>query len=281
VKKDGATREVRLDRWDAGKGWSKRRDRLAVEEPLEIRLDTKPVSVTMRTPGFDTELAAGYLYTEGIVKSAAQIARIVPYPRNPDGNVIDVFLASGVEADLRRLARSSVSTSSCGLCGKTSIDSIRLARPPLRKRFVVARDALLELPERMRQSQPAFDSTGGLHAAALFDTAGNLKVLREDIGRHNAVDKVIGHALLERWPDIETSLLVVSGRASFEILQKALVAGIAFICAVSAPSNLAAELARKSGQTLVGFLRPGRFNVYSGRRRIADKRREPRGIAPR
>ncbi len=185
---------------------------------------------------------------------------------------MDVFIADDAEIDRTRLARRGVSLSSCGLCGKTSIDAVRLRCAAVRKRFTVDRDTILGLQDQMRHGQTAFESTGGLHAAALFDARGVLRVLREDIGRHNAVDKVIGHAFLGEWQDLDAMVLVVSGRASFEIVQKALAARIAFVCAVSAPSQLAVELAQESGQTLVGFLRPGRFNVYAGRKRIGPAR---------
>ena len=255
--------------YDHGLGWKHKLDALALEEPLEVRVDTRPVSVTMRTPGHDEELAAGFLITEGILRSGADIARFQRHPRNDHGSVIDVQLRADVRVDLGRLTRHVFAGSSCGLCGKAAIEAVRAIHPPLPPTsFVVGAAWLLGLPGRMREGQSGFETTGGLHAAALFEAGGKLWVLREDVGRHNAVDKVVGErAISGAWP-AERSVLVVSGRLSFEILQKALAAGIGFVAAVSAPSSLAVQFARESGQTLVGFLREGRFNVYAGAGRI-------------
>ena len=256
-------------RYRAGCAPVRRSDELAVEEPLEIQVDTRPVSVTMRTPGHDDELAAGFLLTEGILHARADVSGITPYARNEKQNVIGVFLAPDVTVDFAQLTRHVFASSSCGLCGKATIDAVHQHFPPVRGKFRIALNTLLSLPARMRERQETFDRTGGLHAAALFDAQGQLLVLREDVGRHNAVDKVIGHAFLGGQFPLDQQLLLVSGRASFEILQKALAAHIPVVCAVSAPSSLAVEFARASGQTLVGFLRGEGMNVYAHPRRIA------------
>ncbi len=255
--------------FERASGWREVTDAVASEEPLEIRVDTRPVSVTMRTPGHDEELAAGFLVTEGVLRSGEEIARFHRHPRSATGSVLDVHLQPDVCVDLGRLTRHVFAASSCGLCGKAAIEAVRGMHPPVEDDFVVGEEWLLGLPGRMREVQATFETTGGLHAAALFDAAGgSLRMLREDVGRHNAVDKVVGHeAMAGRLPARRTALMV-SGRLSFEILQKALAAGIALVAAVSAPSSLAVEFARESGQTLVGFLREGRFNVYAGRQRI-------------
>jgi FdhD protein len=234
-------------------------DQVAVEEPLEIRLDGHPVAVVMRTPGHDEELAAGFLLTEGIVSSVDQLRKIEP---RPEENRVLVFLADGVAVDLGRLTRHLFTGSSCGLCGKATLEAIFTDFPPIESGTEVSDAVLLAAPAKLRAAQTTFESTGGLHAAGVFTKDGELLVLREDIGRHNAVDKVIGHALLHGI-DLKPTLLLVSGRLSFEIMQKALAARIPAVAAISAPSSLAVEFARKSGQTLIGFLRPPVFNRYS------------------
>jgi len=244
------------------------RDELAIEEPLEIRIDSRPVVVTMRTPGNDEELAAGFLFTEGLIRSRGDVRAIRKNTRNRTGNSLDVFLDPSVAVDLARLARRSFAASSCGVCGKESIRAVRRRLPPVKSRLVVDGRLLLQLPDRLRAAQPAFERTGGLHAAGIFTRDGTLVVAREDIGRHNAVDKVIGHGLLNGLLPFDDRVLVVSGRASFEIMQKSLAARIPVVCAVSAPSSLAAQFARESGQTLVGFLRKERMNIYARRARI-------------
>lgn len=254
--------------WDSGGPPRRRPEELAVEEPLEIQVDTRPVSVTMRTPGHDAELAVGFLLSEGLIKTQADLRQIKPHPRNRNGNTLNVFLAPDVTVDFARLTRHVFASSSCGLCGKASIAAVHQHFPAVRGKFSVAARTLLALPERMRLCQEAFDRTGGLHAAALFTSDGELVVLREDVGRHNAVDKVLGFGLLNGRLPFDRHVLMVSGRASFEILQKALAARVAVVCAVSAPSSLAVEFARRSGQTLVGFLRGQRMNVYSGKSRV-------------
>jgi FdhD protein len=250
-------------------------DNLAVEEPLEIRVGGVAVSVTMRTPGDDFELAAGFLFTERIIARRDDIARVA-YAQGPDGhdsnNVVDVTLQAGKVVDLARLQRHFFAASSCGVCGKASICAVRVggirrSRSALR----VAPEVLCRLPDVVRAAQTVFDCTGGLHAAALFDAAGTLVSTREDIGRHNAVDKIVGNALLEGRLPLSECILFVSGRGAFEIVQKALVAGIPVVASVSAPSSLAVELARENGLTLVGFLRGQQFVVYSGAARVGVK----------
>jgi FdhD protein len=253
--------------WKSGAPPRTVRDFLAVEEPLEIQIDTRPVSVTMRTPGHDEELAAGFLFSEAIITSRTQIASIVPYPRNEAGNAINVMLQPEVAIDFARLTRHVFASSSCGLCGKATIQAVHQHFPPIEGGLEVEAKVLLALPDVLRKAQSTFDETGGLHAAGLFSLHGELLVAREDVGRHNAVDKVLGYALLQNLP-LDRHILMVSGRASFEILQKSLAARIPLLAAVSAPSSLAVEFAQESGQTLVGFLREERMNVYSHPKRV-------------
>jgi len=245
-------------------------DYLVGEEPLEIRIGTRPISVTMRTPGHDLELAAGFLLTEGVINGSDQIISLCQVTsRGQKRNVVRVDLRAGVKIDSARLRRNFTATSSCGLCGKASIDAVRvrgIARPNPDLR--VSPDVLCLLPEALRSSQTLFGRTGGPHAAGLFDARGRLVALREDVGRHNAVDKLIGWALLEKRLPLRESLLLVSGRGSFEIVQKALTAGIPIVACISAPSSLAVQLAWEFGLTLVGFLRGKRFVLYAGERRV-------------
>ena len=257
-------------------------DVLAVEEPLEIRLGVvegsitrfHPISITMRTPGSDPELAAGFLYTEGIVSCAEDIASIDAHgPLSGDAgarNITVVNLAPGVSPDLRKLQRNFYTTSSCGVCGKASLDAVRVgsirSRPTTGTRVSI--DAMHRLPHRLRADQSDFALTGGLHAAALFDAAGEMLAVQEDVGRHNALDKLIGRRLLDREP--LRDVVLVSSRASFELVQKAVVAGVPVLAAVGAPTSLAVELAQEFDLTLIGFLRDGRFNVYSGEHRLTD-----------
>jgi FdhD protein len=273
-----------------------RADEVATEEPLEIRLRAaglgtegvlpvfsrraqggrdRTVAITMRTPGADPELAAGFLYGEGIVRSKDDIASLGRCD-DPDldeekrGNIVVVSLKAGVLPDLQGLERHFYTTSACGVCGKASLDSLRLQGvPPIPPGPVVAAEVLYGLPQKLQAAQGVFSATGGLHAAALFDPLGNLHAAREDVGRHNALDKLVGWALLEGRVPLRDTVLMVSGRTSFEILQKSLMAGLGFVCAVSAPSSLAVRLAQEFGITLVGFLRGQRFNVYAHPERIA------------
>ena len=258
-------------------------DDVAVEEPLEIQLSSaspggaaaKSVSITMRTPGNDAELAVGFLFTEAIITNASQISDVThcgaPAPDSGVRNVIRVQLQPDVEVDLGRLERHFYTTSSCGVCGKASLDALRVTgqRPLTQASTRFPRAAIVQLPERLRERQMVFSKTGGLHAAAAFTPDGEITVVREDVGRHNAVDKVIGALLMaNRLPAHELGLLV-SGRASFELMQKALVAGLPLLAAVGAPSSLAVTLAKEFDMTLVGFLRRGNFNIYSHAERLA------------
>ncbi len=258
-------------RLSAGGGEQADRDDLAAEEPLEVRVRGRPVSVTMRTPGHDGELAAGFLYGESILKGPADILRIEPCAAGEEDNVVNVTLAPHVRVDLARLTRHVFASSSCGLCGKASIEAVHQHFPPVESDLVVGASLLLSLPEALHRSQVAFARTGGLHAAAVFDAAGDMIVLREDVGRHNAVDKVLGHGLLAGLLPFDRHILLVSGRASFEIMQKSLAARIPIVAAVSAPSSLAVDFAGESNQTFVGFLRDGKMNVYSHRERIDSR----------
>ena len=247
-------------------------DLLAVEEPLEIRIGDKTVAITMRTPGNDFELAAGFLFTEGILQSSHELARIhwSDSKGRAAGNSVTVELAPGAEVDYERLERHFYTSSSCGVCGKASIEAIAVnSCPVLPKNAPLATQAVIhQLPEILRAEQKVFDRTGGLHAAALFDTSGRLLLSREDVGRHNALDKLIGAQMLAGKTPLEQNLLLVSGRASFELVQKALMAGIPILAAVGAPSSLAVETAQRFGMTLIGFVRDERFNIYSGASRI-------------
>ena len=256
---------TRVTEWEDGNLRSVE-DSLAAEEPLEIRVGNVPLTVTMRTPGNDLELAAGFLLTEGIIESAEQVTelRSVAAENGTKSNVIEVELKnSSLEA--QDLQRNFFAASSCGICGKASIEAIRVrGLRPLDIGFAIDPEVLLRLPEILSSGQAVFSRTGGLHAAALFDSCGKLMALREDIGRHNAVDKIAGWALLQGHLPLSRHLLLVSGRGGFEIVQKALVAGIPILASVSAPSSLAVKLARELGLTLIGFLRGRRFVIYSG-----------------
>jgi FdhD protein len=257
--------------WDDGK-LRRKDDYLAGEEPLEIRIGEHPLSVTMRTPGHDLELAAGFLFTEGLVRWREQILKLetaIPNGTPNMGNVVEVELTPDAEPDFEKMRRHFFAASSCGICGKASIDSVRsrVLEPP-NPNFRVAPELLLRLPDVLRSSQDVFERTGGLHAAALFDARGTMLVLREDIGRHNAVDKLIGWALRENQLPLAESMLLVSGRGGFEIIQKAIIAGIPIVASVSAPSNLAVQLARELRLTLIGFLRGRRFVIYAGEERL-------------
>jgi FdhD protein len=273
-------------------------DLLAVEEPLEIRLGLREngkliqraISITMRTPGDDQALAAGFLFTEGIVTSGEQIksirhcgsvsgtlatARVSNFAaRDPFhySNTIRIELAEGVEVDLKRLDRHFYTSSSCGVCGKSSIEALKTgARPLTDDGLTITRDVIHSMPDALRGSQDIFDQTGGLHASALFKSNGSIDTVKEDVGRHNALDKVIGEKFFAGALPLGDRILLVSGRASFELVQKALMAGIPVLAAVGAPSSLAVELAREFGMTLIGFVRDHRFNIYCGNERIRPK----------
>lgn len=261
--------------------WTDRRstvrdDLLAVEEPLEIRLAGCSVAVTMRTPGDDLDLAAGFLFTEGILRQAGDIASIAHCPTDDarsEGNIVNVNPTDYSLVDPSRWQRNFFATSSCGICGKTSIDSVCQQAVPLTRSTAVPIATVYRLARELRGAQPLYQQTGGLHAAALFTHEGDLVLAREDVGRHNAVDKVIGAMVRQDAPPLGDYLLAVSSRASFEIVQKALMAGIPLVATVSAASTLAVDLARETRMTLIGFLRTttegGRFNIYAGEEWIA------------
>lgn len=250
-------------------------DSVAIEEPLEIRIAhttpegraTRSLSVTMRTPGNDEALAAGFLFTESVVRSAADILEILPCAPN----VVRVELHPEIALDLAKLQRHFYTTSSCGVCGKASLDALHtVGIGPVGSRGSFSLDVLRSIPDKLRAAQATFEETGGLHAAAVFDSKGELDVVMEDVGRHNAVDKVIGNLLLDGGLPAADVGLMVSGRASFELVQKSLVAGIPLLAAVSAPSSLAVSLAQEFNMTLVGFLRGDTFNIYAGEERISS-----------
>lgn len=272
-------RVQRASTWRYEGGVLRRRtDVLATEEPLEVRVEaggtTRTVAITMRTPGDDFELAAGFLHGEGVITGAGDVRRVAYCLDRAVGaeqryNVVTVSLAAGVTPDLRPLDRHVVTTSACGVCGKASIDALHVRGCPAPPAQVaVEGDTLLALPGRLRAAQAVFERTGGLHAAALFDLDGAVTAAREDVGRHNALDKLIGWALLDGRLPLHRQVVMVSGRASYELLQKSVAAGVPVVCAVSAPSSLAVDVARAFGVTLVGFLRDGGFNVYAHPDRI-------------
>ena len=256
---------ARVLRCSDGAGVREAEDTLAAEEPLEIRVGGKPVSVVMRSPGHDLELAAGFLLTEGVVEPGC-----VPLLRHDHPNRVNAAVPQVSEGAVRRARRRMFTGSSCGLCGKATIESIYQRFGEIDDDARISPRILPQMLEKLSGAQPEFTRTGGVHAAAIFDNAGNLVVAREDIGRHNAVDKAIGHCLLRRILPLRGHVLLVSGRASFEIMQKALAARIPMVAAVSAPSSLAVSFAEECGQTLVGFLRPGKYNVYAHPQRLGE-----------
>lgn len=246
-------------------------DEVVIEEPLEIRVDGESVVVTMRTPGDDLDLARGLLFSEGFVGAPQDIVGVRHCTAVDDaarGNVVIAALAPGVTRSAAWSMRATAMSAACGLCGRRTLDAVRLETAPVGSGPRLTHATLLSLPERLRAAQAVFAATGGLHAAGLFDRAGRLLVLKEDVGRHNAVDKVIGEAMRFGRLPLGDSILMLSGRAGFELVQKAVRAGIPVVCSVSAPSSLAVQLARESNQTLVGFLRGERYNVYCGAQRI-------------
>jgi len=268
---------VAIARWRSG-AWREERDQVAAEEPLQILLDGAPLSIVMRTPGNDLELALGLLWAERVIRSRGDVAsvRISAEAAENDGslpvagdlvesNQIDIHLRS---AGGRRPQRSFLSSSACGVCGATTVESLALDFPVLEPGPTLDASILTRLADRLRDQQRIFESTGGLHAAGLFDTSGELELLREDIGRHNAVDKIVGRAFLDRELPLRDRVLAVSGRAGYEVVQKAVAAGIPILAAVGAPSSLAVATAERFGMTLVGFLREDRFNVYTSPERI-------------
>jgi len=244
-------------------------DVTAREEPLEIRVEGRSVAVVMRTPGHDEELACGFLVSEGVVKNPRDILEVSQCPsvNNKHGNIVDVLLGGAV-VNWDSLTRHVFSASSCGLCGKTSIEGVFQQFPSVTGDWQVAPALIASLPDKLRAAQETFAKTGGLHASGLFDLEGNLIVLREDVGRHNALDKILGYALQRGLLPLDRHILLVSGRVSFEIIQKALAAGIPLLAAISAPSSLAVDFAQEAGQTLVGFLRGETMNVYTHPQRV-------------
>ncbi len=242
-------------------------DHLAAEAPLEIRLGDTPIAVLMRTPGWEADLALGFAITEGIILRPEEIIGVRRVPGDDEGNRWEILPAEGVVIDPEQFRRNLYTSSSCGVCGKASIDAVRIASPPLPDGPIVDRVIILSLPERMATVQEFFALTGGLHAAAAFTPDGTLLAVREDIGRHNAVDKLVGALAAEAWP-LPELVMLVSGRISFEMVQKAAVAGISLVCGVSAASSLAVDLAKELGVTVVGFLDSDSFNVYSGAQRV-------------
>lgn len=259
-----ASASVELQRLQLGQKPEVRQDVVAAEEPLEIRVEGRSVAVVMRTPGHDEELVAGFLVTEGVVTRMRDILEISQCPsvNNEYGNIVDVLLGGAI-VNWDSLTRHVFSASSCGLCGKTSIESVFQRFPVVTSDLTISPEIIASLPAKLRAAQETFSTTGGLHASALFDAQGELIVIREDVGRHNALDKVLGYALQHNLLPLSQHLLLVSGRVSFEIIQKALAGGIGIIAAISAPSSLAVDFARDSGQTLIGFLRGDTMNVYT------------------
>ncbi|MBC7778281.1 MAG: formate dehydrogenase accessory sulfurtransferase FdhD [Phycisphaerae bacterium] len=267
------TKQILIHKYKGLSHWEET-DLLAVEEPLEIRLEFGPIakrksqniSITMRTPGADEDLATGFLFTEGIVRQASDIYSVKVWGEN----MVMVSLQPDFDFDIKKLERHFYTSSSCGVCGKASMDAVKVAVTDSfsnnKSDWEINPEIIYALPDTLRQAQSTFDATGGLHACAIFDLQGNLLALREDVGRHNALDKLIGHYLQQGMIPLDQHILLLSGRASFELLQKAAMAGIRFVCAVGAPSSLAVETAETFGITLIGFLREGRFNVYSGLR---------------
>lgn len=266
-----AARAANIVRYRNGQLLSDEPDEVAAEEPLEIRVEGRSIAVVMRTPGHDRELAAGFALTEGIVRNSSELFEITScLTTDPSsGNVVEIVLTDPGRFDATRLSRHVFSSSSCGICGKATIEAAMQQFPAIATAPAVEAKVLLQLPEKLAGEQETFQRTGGLHACALFDANGELLVIREDVGRHNALDKLIGHQLLANRLPLGNCILLLSGRVSFEMTQKALAAGIAIIAAISAPTSLAIEFARANNQTLIGFLRGETMNVYAGEERIA------------
>lgn len=266
------SRTIPVHRWTGSDG-IRTSDEVVIEEPLEIRLNGQSLAITMRTPGQDDALAAGFLLTEGIISAKTEIWDIqhCASPESPELlNIIEVTIPPGRMPDDIQSGRQRYSNSSCGVCGKASIEAIRRVWPPISDPPHLSSNVLYSLPERLRSEQQTFSHTGGLHASGVFTEGGDLLFLAEDVGRHNAVDKAIGMALMEE-RDLNNTVMMVSGRAGFEIIQKALAARIPAVCSVSAPSSLAVDLARESGMILIGFLRGQTMNIYSGEEQIRIK----------
>ncbi|HEY5477864.1 MAG TPA: formate dehydrogenase accessory sulfurtransferase FdhD [Tepidiformaceae bacterium] len=280
AQQDPARLSLTVDRFRDG-AWTRDPDPIAVEAPLELRISSgsgaRPITITMRTPGNDFELAAGFLYSEGIVAGPDDIVDVrhsddVMISEDDRQNTVVVTLRAGLVFDLKRMDRNFTQTSACGVCGKESLNALGLGGcRPLAMGTTITADVLRSLPSALRSGQAGFDATGGVHAVGLFDTSGQIISLREDVGRHNAFDKMVGQRLLARkMAKLQQSVAVLSGRASYELLQKALIARIPIVAAIGAPSSLAVEIASTFNITLVGFLKAGSFNVYAGRERICD-----------
>jgi FdhD protein len=260
---------VRIVRYSDGKSLPDEPDEIAVEEPLEIRVEGQSIAVVMRTPGHDRELAAGFALTEGIVRDGSDIFEITSCLTTSEGmgNVVEIALTDPAKFDAGKFRRHLFSSSSCGICGKATIETAMQQFPAIEIAPNFDPKILLQLPKKLAAAQETFQRTGGLHACALFDSAGELLLLREDVGRHNALDKLIGYQLLAKRFPLGNCILLLSGRVSFEMTQKALAAGIAIIAAISAPTSLAVEFARANNQALIGFLRGERMNIYAGEMR--------------
>jgi FdhD protein len=265
---NGASRTERVLRY-SGAVSGERDDHLAVEEPLEIRVEGHSVAVVMRTPGHDRELTAGFLLTENLIRARTDIFDITQCGSSAADQIVNVTLRNPGAFDPAKLTRNVFSSSSCGVCSKATIDAVRQQFVPVHSDCRVAPEIILQLPSRLREKQETFEQTGGLHACALFDLHGKLLALREDVGRHNALDKLIGAALLDGSLPLHDRVLFLSGRVSFEMMQKALAAGIPIVAAISAPTTLAVEFARESNQTLIGFVRGDTMNVYASAQRLA------------
>jgi FdhD protein len=269
---DNSARPVEIATYRDGELIDGQRDEVAVEEPLELRIEGRNIAIVMRTPGNDRELAAGFLVTEGIVRHASEIFEITQCltsrTAGENGNMVEVTLKNPSSVDFTKLTRHVFSSSSCGVCGKASIDAVRQQFAPITSTRRISAALLPALPDALSAAQETFKKTGGLHACALFDWNGKLIGLREDVGRHNALDKLIGHALLQNHLPLSEHMLLLSGRVSFEMMQKALAAGIPLVAAISAPSSLAIEFAQENNQTLIGFLRGNKMNIYAGAERI-------------
>jgi len=265
-----SSRSTSVLRYDGG-SQQERADDVAAEEPLEIRVEGHSVAVVMRTPGHDRELAAGFLLTENLIRSAADIFDITQCGSSAADQVVNVTLRDPSAFDPAKLTRNVFSSSSCGVCGKATIEAVRQSFPPIADDAAVDAATIPILPTRLRAQQETFERTGGLHACALFDTRGDVQLLREDVGRHNALDKLIGRSVLDDQLPLRGRILFLSGRVSFELMQKALAAGIPIVAAISAPTSLAVEFARESNQTLIAFVRGETMNIYSGAERLRER----------
>jgi FdhD protein len=264
-----ASRTQSVIRYVAGQPAAEQPDCVAAEEPLEIRIEGHSVAVVMRTPGHDRELAAGFLLTENLIRTPDDLFDITQCGRSGDDHVVNVTLRDPSAFDPAKLTRNVFSSSSCGVCSKATIDAVRQSFPPIEDESRIAVETLQDLPAVLRRAQETFNRTGGLHACAIFDLSGNMQSVREDVGRHNALDKLIGRALFENRLPLREQVLLLSGRVSFEMMQKALAAGIPIVVAISAPTSLAIDFARESKQTLIGFLRDETMNIYAGAERVS------------